>query len=312
VASRRIGVLGATSLVGMPLLSLLSRNGFEVAAFSRRSCGLLPEMEGVEWLQLDAGINPIMSESIVVKSLTQNTKLNKIDAWVSVAPIWVLQNYFGLFTSCGIKRIVAVSSTSLFIKGESSDPHEQEVASSLLEGEQQLITWANDNGVQWIILRPTLIYGNGRDKNISEIANFIRRFGFFPIFGQACGLRQPVHADDVATACLDALQGGSPVVNHAYNLSGGETLTYRAMVVRVFSALGLRPRLVKIPLWIFGLSISLLHLVPRYRHWTTAMAQRMNQDLFFDHSQASHDFGYSPRIFNPFGEAGIGQKEQDL
>jgi nucleoside-diphosphate-sugar epimerase len=311
VANRRIGVLGATSLVGMPLLSLLHRNGFDVTAFSRRSCELLPEMDGVEWLQLGAGINSIKN-SIGFASKTQNSALKKIDAWISVAPIWVLHKHFELLAGYGIRRIVAVSSTSLFVKGDSSDLHEQEVASSLLEGEQRLQAWANDNGIEWIILRPTLIYGNGRDKNISEIANFICRFGFFPIFGQACGLRQPVHADDVATACIDTLQGGSPVVNHAYNLSGGETLTYRAMVVRVFSALGLRPRLLRIPLWVFRLSISLLHLFPRYRHWTTAMAERMNQDLCFDHSQASHDFGYSPRIFEPFGEVGIGQKEQDL
>jgi hypothetical protein len=303
--------LGATSLVGMPLLGLLNRNGFDVTAFSRRSCEYLPKMDGVKWLQLDAGISTFMSNNMGVESITQNISLEKIKYWISVAPIWVLHNHFGLLTSHGIKRIVAVSSTSLFVKGDSSDPHEQEIASSLLKGEQQLIEWANANGIEWIILRPTLIYGNGRDKNISEIANFIRRFGFFPIFGQACGLRQPVHADDVAVACLDALRGGSEVANHAYNLSGGETLTYRAMVVRVFSALGLRPRLVKIPLRFFRFSISILHLFPRYRHWTTAMAQRMNQDLCFDHSEASHDFGYLPRIFEPFGEVAIGQKEQE-
>ena len=99
------------------------------------------------------------------------------------------------------------------------------------------------SGVDWVILRPTLIYGLGQDKNISEIVRLIRRFGFFPLVGQAKGLRQPVHAEDVATACLSALEK-TDVVNRAYNLSGGETLSYREMINRVFTALGRRPRLI--------------------------------------------------------------------
>ncbi len=67
------------------------------------------------------------------------------------------------------------------------------------------MAWAASHGVEWIILRPTLIYGLGRDKNIAEIARFVRRFGFSPLFGKAKGLRQPLHAQDVAGACIAAL-----------------------------------------------------------------------------------------------------------
>lgn len=88
----------------------------------------------------------------------------------------------------------------------------------------------------WVILRPTLIYGRGRDRNITVIARFIRRFGFFPVLGRATGLRQPVHAEDVALACHRALEAPA-ATNRAYNISGGETVTYREMVRRVFLAL---------------------------------------------------------------------------
>ncbi len=294
MAKQRIGVLGATSLVGNYLLDLLRQNGLEATAFSRRSIEQCPSIKGVDWEQLDINTTKFQRRE-------GDISRNEIDAWISVAPIWILPNHFRLLESYGIKRIVALSSTSLFVKGDSSDPYEKDVALRLSEGEQQLQSWATDNGVQWIILRPTLIYGAGKDKNVAEIATVIRRFGFFPLFGSARGLRQPVHANDVATACLAALQN-LPVVDHAYNLSGGETLTYRDMVSRIFSALGLRPRLVHVPLWFFRLSIALLRLLPRYRHWTTAMAERMNQDLCFDHAEATRDFGYLPKAFEPFGE----------
>ncbi len=292
MAKQRIGVLGATSLVGNYLLGLLSQSDFNISAFSRRDNDDCPAIKGVDWMQLDLNTNKPKFNCISNKP---------IDFWISVAPIWILPNLFGLFETYGIKRIVALSSTSLFVKSDSSDPFEKNVAIKLSEGEQQLKTWANNNGIEWIILRPTLIYGAGRDKNVTEIANFIRRFGFFPLFGAARGLRQPVHANDIAAACLAALQNLS-VVNHAYNLSGGETLTYRDMITRIFAAMGRRPQLVHVPLWFFRFGIAILHCLPRYRHWTTAMAERMNQDLCFDHSEASRDFGYLPKNFEPFGE----------
>lgn len=148
----------------------------------------------------------------------------------------------------------------------------------------------------WVILRPTLIYGHGRDKNIAEIARFIRRFGFFPLLGKAMGLREPIHAGDVAAACIAALK--SPLAaNRAYNISGGEPLPYREMVGRVFTALHRRPRFVTIPLFAFRFAVTCLRLFPRYRHWSAAMAERMNRDLVFDSADAARDLGFSPRPF---------------
>jgi len=299
VTKQRIGILGATSLVGNYLLELLEQNSLAATAFSRRSSVQCPAIKGVEWVRLNHSIDTLDPNAEGMEARTPMSDVDKIDAWISVAPIWVLPQHFALIKAYGIKRIVALSSTSVFVKADSSDPYEKDVALRLSEGEEKLKTWATANGIQWIILRPTLIYGCGKDKNVAEIANFIRRFGFFPLFGRAYGLRQPVHAEDVAAACLAVLQN-SHNGSHAYDISGGETIAYRDMVKRIFSALGLRPRLVTVPLWVFRIAISLLHVLPRYRHWTTAMAGRMNQDLCFDHSEATRDFGYSPRAFEPF------------
>lgn len=279
MAERRVGLLGATSLVGICLLPLLRRAGWRVEAFSRRepsSCDA-----GVTWRRLAPALLP-QGEG-------------KIEYWICVAPIWVLPQYFGLLEVCGARRVVALSSTSLFTKENSSDSGEQEIAERLAAGENALRTWGEARGVEWVILRPTLIYGGGRDRNISEMARFMRRFGFFPLLGRAGGLRQPVYVDDVASACLAALN--SPGNNRAYNLSGGETLSYRDMAGRVFAALGRRPRLVTVPLRLFRLALALMRLLPRYRHWSAAMAERMNQDLVFDHADAERDLGYAPRPF---------------
>ncbi len=196
----------------------------------------------------------------------------------------------------GAKRVVALSSTSRYTKEDSNDAEEQAVARRLNDAEERVQAWAESHGVEWVILRPTLIYGLGRDKNIAEIARFIRRFGFFPLFGKAAGLRQPVHVQDVARACASALLAPD-AANHAYNISGNEMLTYRDMVARVFVALNRRPRFFSVPLWAFRLAVTALRRMPRYRQWTTAMAERMNQDLVFDHTEAAQDLDFMPRAF---------------
>ncbi|MDH5348964.1 MAG: hypothetical protein OEW13_13775, partial [Nitrospira sp.] len=80
-------------------------------------------------------------------------------------------------------------------------------------------------------------------------------------------------------------------------LSGGETLPYREMVCRVFSAVGKLPHLVSIPRWMFRVAVAVLHLLPRYKHWTVEMAERMNRDLVFTHADTTRDLGFSPRPF---------------
>jgi nucleoside-diphosphate-sugar epimerase len=272
-------------LVGECVISLLVHEGRDVIAFSRSLAQRTTEAR-VSWLQLGEHS----------QTLQGHAAASKISDWLCVAPIWVLPQYFSLLEAYGARRVVALSSTSRFTKDDSSDPEEQAIALRLADAEARVQAWAASHGVEWIILRPTLIYGLGRDKNIAEIARFVRRFGFFPLFGKANGLRQPLHAQDVAGACLAAL--GSPdAANRAYNLSGFETLPYRDMVARIFRALGRPVRLVPVPLLAFRFAVAILRLLPRYRNWSSAMAERMNRDLVFDHFEATRDFGFEPRPF---------------
>ncbi len=259
-----VGVIGAGSLVGGHLLSQLGAAGWKALSWKK----------GVT--RPEGAAAPVAD-------------------WISLAPIWTLADYFGLFEAVGARRVVALSSTSVWSKADSDDPEEQVLVARLRLGEAQLQAWGGHQGVDWVLLRPTLIYGGGEDRNVSEIARLITRFGWFPLWGGGHGLRQPVHAADVAGACVAALT--APVAGQTYALSGGETLPYRHMVLRVFEALGRPPRLLPVPLWLFRLVLVPLHLVPRYRHWRLAMARRMGQDLVFDHQPAVRDLGFAPRPF---------------
>jgi nucleoside-diphosphate-sugar epimerase len=169
----------------------------------------------------------------------------------------------------------------------------------LAAGEQTVSTFCQARGIAWTILRPTLIYEEGADENVSRIADTIRKLGFFPVCGLASGLRQPVHARDLARAAMQALTA-RPAYNTAYNLSGGEDLSYADMVRRIFEAMGRAPVIVALPEILWRLGFLGLNLVrPRRLKRNVHMALRMNIDLWFDHSAATRDFGYAPSRFRP-------------
>jgi nucleoside-diphosphate-sugar epimerase len=295
MSEQRVGLLGATSLTGECAIKKLLEHDWHVTAFSRHPITNLTPHPQITWQQ-----------SAIIDPAKVCNEENKIRAWLCMAPIWVLSGHFDLLSAYGVRRIVVLSSSSRFTKNTSSDPGERKIAQQLIKSEELLQTWAAANEVECVILRPTLIYGYGRDKNITEIAQFIRRFGFFPLLGQASGLRQPIHVEDVAAACYAALSREN-LANRTYNLSGEETLTYRAMVERIFAAMNRTPCMLTVPLWLFRIATWGLRWLPKYRNWTTAMAERMNQDLKFDCSEAKRDLDFSPRSFKPAAQDLPGQ-----
>jgi nucleoside-diphosphate-sugar epimerase len=160
-----VGVIGATGAVGHYVLPLLVEEGWDVVAFSRKKRDE-ESIPGVRWRVLCSPEAPFDE---------------KIEHWVSLAPITALSNYFPLLLSFGARRIVAVSSTSRFTKIASPDVQERRTAKSLAESEETLIAWAGKASVVYTILRPTMIYDFERDKNIMLIARFIDRFGLFDL-----------------------------------------------------------------------------------------------------------------------------------
>ena len=165
MAESRVGVLGASSLVGRCVLPLLRIARRQVVAFSRKP---VDSTDGVEWREL--------FPSLPAPHLPNSPQgVRGMGCWICVAPIWVLPEYFSLIEASGARRVVALSSTSRFTKVVSGDTAENAIAAKLIDAEARVQAWAESRGTEWVVLRPTLIYGQGRDKNISEMARFIRR-----------------------------------------------------------------------------------------------------------------------------------------
>jgi len=279
---KTIVVSGASSSIGTYLLPMLSAQGYNVFAISRsrhKNKALL------QWVRKDIS--------------TPIDHLPKADICIHLAPLPLAANMMDALLVSGIKRFIAFGSTSIFTKIHATSQKDREFVQIQQDMEQWLKDTCEQHDIVWTLFRPTMIYGADKDKNITFIRSMIEKFGVFPIAGKSQGLRQPVHAEDLATACVAVLENNK-TANNAYNLSGGEALTYREMVERIFSSLHKNPRVVRLNPFIYKCAIIMIRkILSRYAFVQTSMVDRMSMDMVFDHADASKDFAYDPRSFQP-------------
>jgi nucleoside-diphosphate-sugar epimerase len=273
-------VLGATSLVGRFLVKRLVDTNVKALAVSRRAQAPTP---GVTWI-----VGDLTALDLRLDEATQVA--------FSVSPIWLLPRALPILKALGVRRLVAFSSTSRFTKERSPVAAERTVAGLLATGEAETRSFCEEHLIAWTILRPTLIYAEDQDRSITRLANIIRRFGMLPLAGDGPGKRQPVHADDLAVGALAAARSLA-TENRAYDVPGGETLSYRLMSERIFQGLGRSPRIVSVPPALWRLALTLAS--PLLPGITVAMGSRMAEDLVFDAAPAERDFRWEPRDFQP-------------
>lgn len=272
---------GASSQVGVFLIPRLVRGGFQVIAVSRKGKPqAYPEFERVEWL----------SESDAMQLSPACRYL------LSVGPMELAQKFLG--NARQLQTAVVFSSSSVETKQKSGNLAERNQIEGMLAIESQLQRAADNDGVKLVILRPTLIYGCGLDTNISRLARWIRRFGFMPVNGRAAGLRQPVHADDLAQLAITAMQS-KDALPQVLSVCGGSTLSYSDMVAGIFAALEKPVRLVHLPQWLFVLLAGAAGAFKITTGINGEMIKRQAVDLVFDDRKAKQLLNYKPRPFAP-------------
>jgi nucleoside-diphosphate-sugar epimerase len=272
-------VLGGGSIVGNWLLPMLAEAGFRGYVVSRK--------------RMDTGLSFAWLSSNEVQSASWH--LQERAVIISLWPIWLLGPVMAQFL--GASQLIALSSTSLFGKAGSLDPAEQELVKNIDQAEQQVRINSETFRIPYTILRPTLIYDCVHDHSITFIANIIRKFGFFLVSGRAMGLRQPVHAQDVAQAIINSI-GNEKVYNKSVNLPGGETITYFTMIRRVAEAVGRRTQIIPCPTFILKNMLAFMRMM-NLTDLSPSLFERMNHDLAYDGQEAQQLLNFHPREFMP-------------
>lgn len=267
-------VFGGSGQIGRFLLPRLRARDMAVTAFSRHPQGA---GDGVEWMQgrLPDAVPPLPMAAAAIICLGP---LDHFTRWLRQAPLQ------------GAPRVVAMSSMSAESKRHSPDPAERELAARLRDSERALLARCAELGSTCTILRATLVYGAGIDRSLTPLARIGMRWRVFPV-PRGAGLRQPVHAEDLALAALAALErahGPACIVP----VGGGEQLSATAMFERVRASL---PR--------YALPLPLPRLMLRCVTWIAGRGggavARLDEDLLADNTELVRLLGVHPRPFVP-------------
>lgn len=266
-------VLGGSSQIGHFLLPRLLASGEPVLALSRRP---RTHQDGVEWLR---GSLPDAMPT-----------LPPLSAIISFGPLPPFADWLRQTSLVNAPRVIATSSMSAESKRESSVPAEREISRLLRDGEAALAAACATHGCAWTVLRPTLVYGAGMDKSLTPIARRAARLRLFPL-PAAGGLRQPVHADDIAQAVIAALERPASA-GRIMSIGGGERLPAGEMFARVRRSLSRSTLPLPLPTWLLGAARGLL---PRLR----GPLSRLNADLLADNEELQRLLDVHPRPFQP-------------
>jgi nucleoside-diphosphate-sugar epimerase len=269
-------VFGASSQVGHFLLPMLGTRGENVVAISRSARS---PHENATWM---AGHLP-----------DDVPRVDGVSAIFCFGPLQSLAAWLNSVALPLAPRVIVTSSMSAETKRESEVPAERAMSQLLRDSEQALAEACARHGSEWTVLRPTLIYGVGLDKSLTPIAQRAMRLRVFPL-PNGRGVRQPVHAQDLASAALAALE--TPASSgKILPIGGGERLPVGEMFARVRRSLPVDTLPIPLPAW--SLRVA-RHGVARLR----GPLSRLDADLIADNTQVTQLLGVHPRPFRPDAE----------
>ena len=275
----KILVTGATGFTGSYVVPALLEEGWDIACFVRETSeiGVLP----INRIALRYGD---LDDLESIKAALQG-----MDTLVNIASLGFghAANVVSAARESGVTRAVFFSTTSIFT---TLNPDSKAIR---LEAERLV----QESGIPSTIIRPTMIYGSSRDRNICKFIRFIKLSPVFPIFGSGEFKLQPVYVGDLAKAVVDILLSDR-TIGKSYNLSGGSEFTLNDFTREISEGLGKRIGLVHLPPKPFVFLLSLIEKASIKFPIKSEQIHRFNEHKVFSHQNATDDFGYSPLSFS--------------
>ncbi|MBI5467940.1 MAG: NAD(P)H-binding protein [Deltaproteobacteria bacterium] len=271
-------VFGASGNIGASLVERLGALGHSVRAFVRRdiSSNSLRE-RGIRVFRGDLG------DSEAIKPALEGA-----EAIINASYIVYAGNILKAASDSGArpKRIIYIGSTGIYTRLPSRSASDKRSAEELIR----------NSSVPYTVLRPTMVYGTAKDRNIFRLISFLHRYPLFPVFGKGENLTQPVYIDDVAGAVIASLNTPT-AVNKSYDIGGRCALTHNELIDVTARKLGRKVVKVHLPMslsvWLARAARSAAGKFPI----SEEQILRLNENKDVDISAAAKDFGYKPLSF---------------
>lgn len=188
-----------------------------------------------------------------------------------------------------VQRAILVHTTGIYSQFKNASSEYQRIESDVLS--------MADGKIDLTILRPTMIYGDMCDRNMSKFIKMIDKMKIYPLIAGGRSLIQPVNARDLGKAYYQVLMNPEVTRNKCYNLSGERPISIQEALTLICKYLNKKTIFIPIPLKLSVFAAYILKYLSFCKFDIIEKVQRMGEDRVFDHSLAAEDFGYSPMNF---------------
>jgi nucleoside-diphosphate-sugar epimerase len=281
----RVLVTGASGFVGGVACAELRRRGHDVCALVRRPGsepagtkavhGDLTDGAALERAVVEAAPEGVLHLGAEIASQRSEARIAEVN----------VDGTRRLLEACHASgREPKVVFTSTVVTGEAGGrmltehdplPVETPYGRSKQDGERLL----RESGLPGVVIRPSHVYGGG-GWYAEDLVKRLRSPGRFCVIGRGDNLWDVVHVDDVASACVDALERAP--AGETYHCADDEPITYYDFMALTASELGLgAPR--RIPAAVARLVAG--------RHTVTAVTRSARSS----NAKLKRELGWAPR-----------------
>jgi nucleoside-diphosphate-sugar epimerase len=267
-ADNAVLVTGASGFIGRALCDVLAASGRRVRKAVRMPVPGLSGAVAVGDIGLDTGWRAALEGVSGVVHLAARTHVLRETATDPLAEyrrinVSGTERLAHSAAACGVRRLVFLSSVK--VNGERTKEHpftedgaprpEDAYGVSKWEAEQALSRIAAGTGLEVVVLRPPLVYGPDVKGNFLRLMNLVARGVPLPL-GAVANRRSFIYTGNLAGAIVQALDAPQ-AAGRTYLVSDGEDVSTPDLVRALARALGVRPRLLSLPLAALGLGATL-------------------------------------------------------
>lgn len=311
----KVLVTGASGMIGSHLSGQLIENGFLVRALLHPS----DEAPSLQGLDVERATGDLLEPESVLDSLKGVQAVfhcaMSIAYWPARSPEVISRNIAGTrnvlvaMAKSGVERLVHVGSAFSFGPGTEDEPGTEETPydggrfhlaciDSIRSAQELVLRYSESGRVLCVVVNPTLVVGSGGGLTspFSVLAEHVASGNsFYPSGGI-----NVVGVADTANAILKALGRGK---SGSCYIIGGENLSYRELLQKVASALGVRPPTelesdlrVLTRGWMGSLRGRFQGKTPRL---TLELARLGVASMYYSHERATRELEFSPGPIDP-------------
>ena len=295
----KILITGYSGFIGSHLLKHL-KNSFDFKLLGRT-----PPSFGCEYLQasidLTTDYSSVLADTDVVihaaarAHIMNDTVLDPLEEFREVNVRGTL-NLAKQAANCGVKRFIFIS--SIKVNGEKTsfgpsytcdDEHKPEDAYGLSksEAEQQLRSLCKKTGMEYVFIRPPLVYGKGVTANFSALMKLAGKklpLPFGAIKANKRSLVSVYNLVDLIKVCIEHPEAA----NQTFLVSDGDDLSTTAMVKLMAEVQDVKPILIPLPVWF----LRLLGILTR----KSDIISRLTDSLRVDITHTKNTLDWTPPL----------------